>query len=382
MTKSKKQIQRTIKQEMRQETPDVLDRISFHAIMNERKTRIHVPWYKKLSLPRLSTSLATVIVIALILFVSFADGGNGLLPPGDTKQPITLSAREEIYSISAMQSTTLFHQLSLETNSLFDHPRTLNYSNVSTNNYLINDYLPVINSYITMLEPIMSGVENYTVVVETSPDETYTHRVTFQTITLSNETVDFELHYNETQIDDDEFLMEGIMIIGGVTYQLEGEITLDDDEFEMTLIAYLPNQDDTYIELEIVRKHDEQSFEYEYVRRGETIFESSMTIEYDDDEIVAEIEYEDQTSEVELEIVRKLDGPRSRLWVYYDISHLDADEDGEIRIDIVLDQSDNAYYYLYTITVEDDHTFTIRKARSLRTPLNIDEIHTLNNKLM
>ncbi len=357
MNKDRKNIESTIREEGRKHTPEVIDSIDFHEHMAPAPTKR--PFFRR-RVPYAFAGALSIILLALLVILAPeevpGDPGNGRQP----RQTIELSTREEFYSVTALSAVSLL-DASLANNHVaqtgMPYPVPLSQNDTP----LIETYMPFINGYMNMLEPIMMGREAMAFTVDMSPLEAYTYRIFFSGTAPDGEPYSHVLHYNETEISSEEFVIEGIMVKNGITYQLEGEIELDDDEMEMWMKATHPNESDTYLEIEQEIKDDEQSFDYIFVKNGETIFESSMEIEFDDDEVVAEIEHETMNVEIELIFVRSLENNASFFIIEYEIETEHEDEEGLITVN--LHQEEGRHYYLYTIEIDDGPTLSIMKPR-------------------
>ena len=357
MKKDRKKIESIIREDGRKHTPEVIDSIDFHEHMAPAPEKR--PFFRR-RLPYAFAGVLSIVLIALLVVLAPeevpGDPGNGRQP----RQTIELSTREELYSLTALSAVSLL-DASLANNNVAQSgvPRAMPLSQNGTP--LIESYMPFINGYMNMLEPIMMGRETMGFTVDMSPLEEYTFRIFFSGTAPDGEPYSHVLHYNETEISSDEFIIEGIMIKNNVTYQLEGEIELDDDEMEMWMKATHPNETDTYLEIEQEITDDEQSFAYTFVKHGDTVFESSMEIEFDDDEVVAEIEHETNDVEIELIFVRSLQNNASFFIIEYEIETEHEDEEGLIAVN--LHQEEGHHYYLYTIEIDDGPTLSIMKPR-------------------
>lgn len=354
---SKQHIEKIIKDDVTHHTPDVIKAIDF----NEAFTPL--PAKPSIFRRKLSYGFAASFAAIVILLIAVIGPADPLEPTnGETpRRTLELSSKEEFYSLGAFSAVTLLDQ-SLEANT-----PTLNQPNLtllSSQNTLIEKYLDFINGYINLVEPIMMGEDSLSFRLHPSPLDDYDYSVQLSSIDLSGETHTRTLHYNETEVSEDEYVINGIMIMNNVTYSVKGDIEIDGDEIDMTLKASHPDNEDTYLEIQQTIEDDEQTLEYEFVRNGDTVFESSLEIEFDDDEIVAEIEHETPMIEIELVITRNLLNNPDTLKIEYEIdSERQGDEEGEIQLSVIYDEATQRYAYKYSITIEDGASFSVIKPR-------------------
>lgn len=357
--RKKKDIENQIREDFKNTTPNVLKSIDFHEHI-ERKPR-RIPWYKR------KFTYATTGVFLLILLSVFVIGDpledSPILPnTNGPSQRLQISEKEAHYSLSAMSAVTLLDNGVLTNGTVENQSSLQQLFNAQSNpmNTRINERLDVVNGYMNMLEPIIKGEENFKFSSSPSTMDAYSIMVRFTGKDLSGETFEYTMHYNETQIDEDEYAINGIMVVGDTHYELEGEIELDDAEVELNLIAYHPNESDSYIEIHQEIEDDEQSFEFEFVRNGDTIYESTLEIAFDDDEIVVEIELETPDEEIELEFIYTY-GETLDIVIEFEIASDTVDEAGIITVSII--EEDGKSYYEYTIMIEDGETYVETKRR-------------------
>lgn len=107
------------------------------------------------------------------------------------------------------------------------------------------------------------------------------------------------MYYNETvfppdEDDDDdereiESELEGIMILDGCEYAVEGKRELEEDEAEVTFLARIDRNH--YIKVKQEIEPDEQKFVYERIENGRCVSKSEIKIEQESDETEIELEF-------------------------------------------------------------------------------------------
>lgn len=362
----KRQLEKFIKDDVRKATPDVLERIDFDAIDIEEKQ--HAFRWRRLFKPVMVPAMALSVLALLILaVVNLSDGfipGNGNGPGNGT---IVYAQKEEAYTLSAISAVTLLNQVELEGNNLYQGVNLLNMLsfNDSGSAILLDDHLDQLHRNLNMIEPLIGDKNHMGFSLSESELEAYAYKMVFTSTDMRGRTVDYTMHYNETEEDEDTYLLEGIMIIRGITYHLEGEIEFDGDDFELELIATHPDDEDTYVEINQEITSDEHTLTYKVVRNGDTIYESELSIEYDGDIITIEIEYESDTLEITFEIERRTINNRHVYHIEYDIEDHDRDEDGEIIVEIIYDESEDSYYYRYSIETDEEQVIRYKRRTAL-----------------
>ncbi|MGM9873920.1 MAG: hypothetical protein ACI31G_03250, partial [Bacilli bacterium] len=82
--------------------------------------------------------------------------------------------------------------------------------------------------------------------------------------------------------EDKEFRIDGIIIIGEETFEIEGRKELDENNEYEFKFRYIIDEE-SYVSISQEVEEDEVEFSYEIVSRGRTIY--SYSIEFDNDEV-------------------------------------------------------------------------------------------------
>lgn len=354
---NKKDIEKSIKHEIRQSTPDILDRIDFQSIdikKQPKRRRLSIG-LKPVLVPLMAFSLLAILLITLL---NVGEGPD----PGPGNGQMVYSEKEEAYTLSALSAVSLLSQVDINNNAYQNPMLLMQLSfNDSGPSILLDNQLEQLNRNLNMIEPLIGDKDAMQFKLEASDLTEYTYKLVFTTSDMRGRIVEFTMHYNEIEEDADTFLLDGIMIKGGITYHLEGELALHDDGFELELLAEHPEDEDTYVEIYQEVTADEHTLEYEVNRHGNTVYESEISIEFDGENIYIEIEYESDTLEFSFEIERRVIGGEYVYYIEYDIEENDIDEDGEIVVHLVYDETEDRFYYRYTIETDDIQVIRYRK---------------------
>lgn len=354
----KREIEKFIKEDVRRETPDILDRINLDEIEIKEKSRRSIlrRLLKPVMIPAFALSALAILLIAIISIGE--EPGNDILPGNGT---IAYSEKDEAYTLSALSAISLLSQIESNGNQhdalLF---RQLSFSD-SGRVLLLDEHLDQLNRNLNMIEPLIGDSNNMRFSLSHSEMPEYEYQMVFTTQDMRGRSIAYTMHYNETEEDENTYILEGIMTIGTVTYRLTGELELDDDEFELTLMAEHPQDEDTYVEIYQEVTNDEHTLEYEVVRNGDTLYESKLSIEIDGDEITLEFEYETETISISFEIERRTVDGRFVYYIEYDIEAGDEDEDGDIVVEIVYNASEERFYYRYSIETDEHQVIRYKR---------------------
>lgn len=168
-----------------------------------------------------------------------------------------------------------------------------------------DDLVEKVKTYLPTIEAALTGNQLLTSVEEQASDrEGYQYKivVSYNDINLNLES--FVMYYNETLVEEEydhddheleqEFTMEGIIIIDGFEYQMHGEKELENDEYETNFYYQLDSNTIISVQQEI--ENTETEFEYKIIQNGRTVLEYSIEVENNE----VELETKDTTGKYEL----------------------------------------------------------------------------------
>jgi len=315
------------------------------------------------------------IITLLTIFVAvIAVAGCALLQDEDPRDTV-FETREEIIGFSALSSVLTLHNRTTDTT--LHQNRVVNLSNNDFEDTLaVLEEIEELAPYLDLVNTFMGNGGNFEVAVTESQHEDYDHSMVITTINMKGEPVDFVLHYNETfEVDEDEefdpeefdSVIEGIMIIEGVTYTLYGEREVDEGEEELELIAKL--DDENYVTLDYEIEDEDGEYESEFVYElyvdGELVKMIEIDFEQDEEEIEMELKFISGNRESEYDFEIEIDGDTRTIEIEYKIS-VDGNviEEGEIEVKIVIDAQTGETVIRYEIessgkkvVVDDDYDF-------------------------
>lgn len=167
------------------------------------------------------------------------------------------------------------------------------------------------NEYFTMLDSFL-GEEVVTTKAVRNTDEQYAQYEIKLTITgkdLLGETETYLMYYTETlhkaKTEDDEteeeYTLEGVMVLDGEDYALRGERSYEEErgetENDLKIRAYPdPEDKDTYVQMKqensVEKNETETEYVYSVVRDGKLIEETAVEFETEQKDNKEEIKYE------------------------------------------------------------------------------------------
>lgn len=249
-------------------------------------------------------------LICLIVTLSLLVGllaCTGIKGPdnGGTGTP-ALAEKKDVYAFSALTSVKLLSMSAPAATSfgvsMYDASAEKTISEESKSEMeaksAIEQNMDEINRYLNLFESLLaeSPIQS---VEEASDREGYETRLTITVSDLDGATSEYVMYYNETvfppdEDDDDdereiESELEGIMILDGCEYAVEGKRELEEDEAEVTFLARIDRNH--YIKVKQEIEPDEQKFVYERIENGRCVSKSEIKIEQESDETEIELEF-------------------------------------------------------------------------------------------
>ena len=131
----------------------------------------------------------------------------------------------QVLSFSAMSTSSLLSNQ--QTADLLSYEPTIQLSqslNVSQMDQksLLNPIVP----YLEMAERFIKMEEGFNVIETVSELDLYQYKTIFETTSLTNTTINYQMHYNmiDTSEDEDEqsYEVDGVLFYGNKTYQIKG----------------------------------------------------------------------------------------------------------------------------------------------------------------
>lgn len=161
----------------------------------------------------------------------------------------------------------------------------------------IKDYLPTVEAALYN-QSLMTNSE----VLPSDRDEYQTKvLISYTDIAMTNQSI--TMYYNETLMQDyddddwddqeEEYRIDGLIIVNDNEYKMFGEKELDQDEYEISFIYQV--DEDSYVKVEQEIENDESEFNYTVINNRRKVYEYSLEIENNE----VELEVKDRNLGVE-----------------------------------------------------------------------------------
>lgn len=371
---NKNEIKKIIKKDIMSSTPDVLHKIDLSKItiepltIKENKKSI----FSKMLTIKYAMAFIIVLVCGIIVF-----NNNGVKPFDEDKKPVYEDI-EEIYTYSLVSGASL---LSSMTSTM---ELDLNYNNLldNKNKWLIEDEVEDLTIYLTTIEKLIGSKDSIVINSNEVSDITkYEYKVSYQTLNLVNDPVDFEIYYNEKTIDITKTSINGIMISEGIEYSLEGIREIIDDETNIKFKAYQSDNLQNYVLVKQVIENNEQKFIYEIYEDQSLINKCEIKLENNEDDIVANLLYENNDSKSSYKFQRDYEEGIELIKINYKIESLNKEEKGQIRVKVRHDTETDEYQYQYHINTNNQEKDIVKERKNKGNKNSHDDDKDKKNKL-
>ncbi len=339
-----KDIKALLKSTMESQIPDVLSRIDLQSIdiLDAPKPRFNAIFKERFASIALTLIATTMLIVGLISL--------GRTPNNPIEIPMTLTA-EKTYSFSAISSSTLLNAIDLELNQTQNMILLSSMMNQETH---MKQRVALLNPYFNMIELFISSDESLTFsdpVASTLSG--YTYQVSYEIVSLNNETATYVFHYNETQ-SGNETLTEGVLVLEQQSFYLEGTKVVIGEKTIITTKTYNNPllKDLQYVEFISTEVANTQWFDYGVYINGDQIESAEVRLETIGENLRIRLTYEHELDDIEVDIkaMRVLDNGIAKIRAEYEYQGDDFEEKGSILVSVEVDPILNTNEYRYEIT--------------------------------
>ncbi|MBO5328274.1 MAG: hypothetical protein J6B04_03795 [Clostridia bacterium] len=203
---------------------------------------------------------------------------------GDNGGAFALTETKDIYAYSAVSAATVMSNLNKS--SAVAASGQVSGENVPSPDY--SSYVEAVNGYMAIAENMLSG-ENF-VISEAASDRTdYEYKTVVSYADLMGEKTEYVMYYNKVkQVDRDEdwddkfdneeeFNINGVVLMDGVEYEVIGESETEGDESEIELTVRLDRQN--FVTVGQEKENDEIEYVYSVWQNGKKVEETSFESE-------------------------------------------------------------------------------------------------------
>lgn len=288
-----------------------------------------------------------------MLFLIFAFGllvGCSTIENDSTNQTVSLSSDQSL-ALSAYLASGLMPSTTNEVNLGTLNENQYKMSLLSTNNEAlqIESELDEVNIYFDKLKVFMDeGIDSALDISEQSSTRegydtvlTYTIEEVTYTIYYSfvDELIETEYFENEENEEEQEFKLEGLMIIDEVEYQLTGANEIDDEEQVMWFKTIDSNNTGNEVKIEIKNENEEQKFKiFTLINNVEK--KAEIKFENENDETKVELKLQNDDQESKYKFKKEIEDDQTVYKFEYEVNGVK----GKVKILEIIDEFGNVTY--------------------------------------
>ncbi len=286
-------------------------------------------------------------IIFLIAFVfMFGAFSTILFACNNSPKAYTFASTKELYAFSVVSGMEL--ALGNETSNQLKQTQDE-----------FNQMVEYVHSYLPTFEGFLGNNNLITPQEQTSDKPEYSKMLVVKYKDMLNNEHDYKLYYNESvpsqnnrpSISDDDYevstKLSGEVVYNNTTYTLEGIKEVEKDEIEIKFTVNLENNKKIVIEQET--ENNEQEFSYTIFNGNTEIYSTSFGVEIENGMIEFETEYEQNNTELELEIKQAEKNNNNKFYVEYE------NNNQKTRITVEKIIENNTVKYIYS---NNNHTVT------------------------
>ena len=242
--------------------------------------------------------------------------------------------------------------------------------------------LEEIQPYLEMFEELLTQNQGLTVVETVSEDPLYTTKVEFTVSNLLGEPVIYTMFYNQTlkndeaiidesedDVSDDvetedeiEYIIEGVLFIDGIEYQVYGKKEMEDGEEKLSFKSMI--DENNYVESKYKMEDGETKFYITVVQNGILVSESKIKIELEDNETKIVLEYNAGLNESKYSFKLENENGTNLLMIKYEVLSDGTLETGKIKVEVVVDELTGVTSYQLYVEPDNDDAFEHEEERN------------------
>ncbi|MBU1144951.1 MAG: hypothetical protein KJ971_03720 [Firmicutes bacterium] len=342
-----RQIKMLIRETALKEMPEILNKIDLSSIeiipaFQEENAK---PFTSLRRVLTYSFSFLFILVSSVLIFNSLS---NPVSP-----YEAALENETEIIGFQAVSATSLLSEsfttpLSLSMTS--DTPSILLLGGIETTS-VIESEIDIINKYLNMMEVVIGNKETLLYQSKLSEDDAYQTQISFKSMDLLGNLVQFQLYYNTTQ-DGDLELIDGIMIHNEITYTIHGELSNSGEVIQSQFQASI--DENNYVIVQDITDTTGQKFLYKIYENASLINESEISLDLTNTSIKAKINTRFQNENCQMNIEKADNGAANSGFSVNYILNNETSLVGQIDVSVEMNQVSGMYQYRYTITENED----------------------------
>ncbi len=302
---------------------------------------------------------------------------TGCASPTGGVTPFNFETKDQVYAFGAISTTNLLQQ---ENEGLAPLAATTGATPSALSGeeetLLVEEEVDDINKYLNMMEKFLGTNNGFGTETVVSDLPEYSTKIVFTAKDILGNDVVYVLYLNETVVLTDteteadendeldgenhddledvetESTLNGLLVVGGVNYTIEGSKEVEEDEVKITVISQVDALN--YVKVVYKTEENETKFSYQVVANGAVTSKAEVKLEVEDDETKTELKFLEGNARGEYTFKMETEDGKQIIKVEYYINDGTTEESGEAKIDIIVDPITGETSYAYHISTNDD----------------------------
>lgn len=311
-----------------------------------------------------------LLLVAVAIFAVFTVIGC------DQLNVIDIESEEEVFTLQALSSTTLLNFNEVSAEEMAYSPL----ANEDPESPIITEEVENIDYYVEMIEVFLSD-DNLNVVNEESDNEDYMFKTVYNTININGEAVSYVFYYNEFDFsedqepltstysestegmqnrsfhfqDEDDNLVakgiEGILIYGDATYNIEGKKIVNNRQEIFRLRSFIDEENYVMVNYQKdITDRNKEKFFFKQVEEGVVVKESKVMMFSKDNRTHVKLEFvEGDLTSSYIFNIREEENTKY-IHIVYEIDNGETVEEGVVRLTAETDPITGEVVYSYSMT--------------------------------
>lgn len=160
-----------------------------------------------------------------------------------------------------------------------------------------------------------------------------------------------EHEFNEESEDEIKYLLSGLLVVGDVTYNVEGKKVIEDNEEVLKMYSFIDR--DNYVKVSLKTEDEQQKFVYEVVSGGQKINKTSIKVETEDNKVKISLKFVEGEASGEYRFTTEVVDTTTYIKIKYEVEDANGNEEsGNIRITGTYDVLTDTTTYTYDVLAD------------------------------
>lgn len=310
--------------------------------------------------------------------------GLTLIGCGEENEIELIQSDDQVLAIEAISSSMLlsYHQTSVQA-----------MSSEETDDPVDEEVINEIDQYVDLIETFLAN-QKLVVESQTSDNENYQYLMLFQTMNIYQEEVTYRLYYNIIVLDEEEEttetqnlnydkrfhdeddhlvnqLIEGILIMGDDSYEIEGKILEVNGKTITRLRSFIDDSNYVLVNYQVdERGSSKEKFFFQVVQNDQVISRSRIMIFNQDRRQHLLLEFIEGEDYLRFQFHSRERNGVEYIHINYSVYINGVEDEGNIRLTKTVNEETNEVVYDYAVTPNKGNPNQYQRNHQSRNPMN------------